>query len=98
MSDDLSNETSATPNAGSGERPAYRSAGALALGLGLLLGGVVVLFLVGPLGAALGGSGMSLVGILGTVTVIAGIIQVVIGVYQCADNIDRATKALLDRP
>ncbi|MEU4363327.1 hypothetical protein [Promicromonospora sp. NPDC023987] len=34
--------------------------------------------------------------ILGIVTLVAGTIQLVIGVYQCADNIDRAAKVLID--
>lgn len=86
---------SATEKTGSVEREVYRSAGALALGLSLLLGGVAILFLVPVLGAAAGGA-FSLLLILGIVTIIAGVVQLIIGVYRCADNIDRIAKALLE--
>lgn len=84
-----------TTKAASDEREAHRSAGALALGLGLLFGGAVVLLLGSALLA--GGNGaVLLVWFLGIATIIAGVVQTVIGVYQCADNIDRATKILID--
>jgi hypothetical protein len=91
----MSDETSAPANTGSVEREVYRSASALALGLGLLLGGVAILLLLGPIGF-MAPSAFSLMVILAIVTLIAGAIQLVVGVYQCADNIDRATRALLD--
>jgi uncharacterized membrane protein HdeD (DUF308 family) len=93
----MSDEMSATADTGSAERDAYRSAGALTLGLGLLLGGVVVLLLGGWLGAMVGASALVLLVILGTVTIIAGIIQFLLGVYQLADNIDRTAQALIKR-
>jgi uncharacterized membrane protein HdeD (DUF308 family) len=92
----MSDEMSATAHAGSAEREVYRSASALTLGLILLLGGAVVLLLGGPLGAMVGASAYSLLMILGIVTIVAGAVQLVIGVYQCADNIDRAAKALIN--
>lgn len=84
-----------TTKAASDEREAHRSAGALALGLGLLFGGAVVLLLGTALLAAANGA-VLLVWFLGIATIIAGVVQTVIGVYQCADNIDRATQILID--
>ena len=92
----MSDETSATADAGPVERDVHRSASALALGRSLLLGGVVVLLLAGVLGALVGESAYSLLVILGIVTTVAGVVQFVIGVYQCADNIDRAAKVLIN--
>lgn len=95
MSDETSDKVTRTTKAASEERDVHSSASALALGLSLLLGGAVVLLLGGAFAAA-GGSAVLLVWFLGIATIIAGIVQTVIGVYQCADNIDRATKVLID--
>lgn len=92
----MGDEMSATADAGSGERGAYRSADAITLGLGLLLGGAIVLLVGSVFGLVAGASVFWLLVILGTVTLVAGTIQFVIGVYQCADNIDRAAKVLID--
>ena len=87
---------SATANAGSVERDVYRSASALTLGLSLFLGGAVVLLVARVLVTVGGGSGFGLVVFLGIATIVAGVVQLVIAVYQCADNIDRAAKALIN--
>ncbi|MEU4388647.1 hypothetical protein [Promicromonospora sp. NPDC023805] len=42
------------------------------------------------------GTGVLLLWFLGITTLIAGIVQTVVGIYQCADNIDRAAKVLID--
>lgn len=86
---------SGTAETESAHRDVYRSASVLTLGLSLLFGGAVVLLLAGPLAAFVGASVISLLLILGAVTIIAGGVQLVIGVYQCADNIDRTAKALI---
>jgi predicted phage tail protein len=95
VSDEMSNETSGTAKTGSGEREVYRSAGALALGLSLIVGGAAALLLAGALVSEFD-SGVVLLGLLGIAAIIAGIVQFIIGVYQCADNIDRAATVLLE--
>lgn len=91
----MSDEMSGTAKAASAEREVYRSASALTLGLGLLLGGAAVLLLAGALGEFVGASAFVLLVILGIVTIVAGVVQFVIGVYQLADNIDRVAKTLI---
>jgi hypothetical protein len=73
----------------------HNSAGSLALGLGLLFGGVAVV-LLGGLFVGWNGSVVALAWIFGGMAIIAGVIQFIVGVYQCAENIDRATKILID--
>jgi predicted phage tail protein len=94
VSDEMSNEPSSTARTASGEREVYRSAGALALGLSLIVGGAAALLLAGALAGTFA-SGVILLGFLAVAAIIAGIVQFIIGVYQCADNIDRAAKVLV---
>jgi preprotein translocase subunit SecY len=96
MSDEMGDEMSAVARSGSVEREVYRSASALTLGVCLFLGGMVALLLGGVLFAMGVGHGFGLVAFLAIATIIAGIVQLAIGVYQCADNIDRAAKVLID--
>ena len=92
----MSDETNGSAKAAPAQQDVYRSAAALTLGLSLLSGGAVVLLLTGWLGPAVGESVYVLLMILGVIAVAVGLVQLVIGVYQCADNIDRTAKALLD--
>ena len=92
----MSDEMSGAAKAASAERDAYRSASALTLGLSLLLAGAVVLLLGRALADVVGASAFSLLVILGIVTIVAGVVQFVMCVYQLADNIDRAAKVLID--
>jgi hypothetical protein len=84
-----------TGKAASDEREVHNSAGSLALGLGLLFGGVAVVLLAGAF-AAVNGTAVVMAWIFGGMAIIAGVIQFIVGVYQCAENIDRATKVLID--
>lgn len=81
--------------AASDEWEVHSSAGSLALGLGLLFGGVAVVLLAGAF-AAVNGTAVVMAWIFGIVAIIAGVVQFIVGVYQCAENIDRATKVLID--
>jgi membrane protein DedA with SNARE-associated domain len=91
----VSYETSDNMKAASGEREVNSSAGSLALGLGLIFGGVAVVLLAGVL-VAVNGTAVMMAWFFGGAAIIAGVIQFIVGVYQCADNIDRAAKVLLD--
>jgi predicted membrane channel-forming protein YqfA (hemolysin III family) len=83
MSDEMGGAVTAT----SAEGSVHGWARPLALGLGLLLGGVVVVVF---------GVGVSpLLAIPGIVAVTLGVVVFVLGVYRFADNADRATKALI---
>jgi hypothetical protein len=95
VSYETSDNMTGTTNAASDEREVHDSASALALGLGLLFGGVAVV-LLGGLFAGGNGSVLALAWIFGGMAIIAGVIQFIVGVYLCADNIDRATKILVD--
>lgn len=81
--------------AASDEWEVHNSAGSLALGLGLLFGGVAAV-LLGNVFVGWNGSVVALAWIFGGMAIIAGVIQFIVGVYQCAQNIDRATKILID--
>jgi uncharacterized integral membrane protein len=91
----VSYETSDNMKAASDEREVHSSAGSLALGLGLIFGGVAVVLLAGVL-VAVNGTAVMMAWFFGGAAIIAGVIQFIVGVYQCADNIDRAAKVLLD--
>ena len=95
MSYETSDNVTGTAKAASEEWEVHRSAGSLALGLGLTFGGVAVV-LLGGLFVGGNGSVVALAWIFGGMAIIAGVIQFIVGVYQCADNIDRATKILFD--
>ncbi|MFD6138910.1 hypothetical protein [Promicromonospora sp. NPDC060271] len=95
MSHETSDNTSDTTNAASDEREVHNSASALALGLGLLFGGVAVVLLAG-LFAGVNGTAVVMAWIFGVIAIIAGVVQFIVGVYLCAENIDRATKVLID--
>lgn len=93
----MDDEMSATATAGSVKRDVYRSAGALTLGLSLLLGGVVILLLAGVLAVVAGMAPVfPLLAFIGMATTVLGVVQFLVGIYQCADNIDRVAKALID--
>jgi hypothetical protein len=91
----MSDEMSGAAEAASTDRDVYPSASALALGLGLILGGAVVLLSVSAF-AAMAGEAVFLLAFIGIATTVIGVVQFVIGVYQFADNIDRAAKALIN--
>jgi uncharacterized membrane protein HdeD (DUF308 family) len=84
-----------TTKAASEEREVHDSASALALGLGLLFGGVAVVLLARAF-SVVNWSAVAVVMFFGIAAIVAGVVQTVIGVYQCADNIDRAAKVLID--
>lgn len=77
------------------EQDVHGSAGSLALGLGLIFGGAAVLYLTGVLGVAPNATGLMLFMFIGGTAVVFGIVQLVVGVYQLADNVDRMAKAVL---
>lgn len=95
MSYETSDNLTGTTKAASDEREVHSSAGSLALGLGLVFGGVAVVLLAGVL-VAVNGTAVMMAWFFGGAAIIAGVIQFIVGVYQCADNIDRAAKVLLD--
>lgn len=95
MSYETSDNMTGTTKAGSDVPEVHNSAGSLALGLGLLFGGVVVLFLAHVF-AAVNYTAVATAWFFGIAAIIAGVIQFIVGVYQCAENIDRATKVLID--
>jgi O-antigen/teichoic acid export membrane protein len=83
----MSEQLSGAGQAASAEKVVHSSATSLALGMGLLLGGGVVAFV--------GQAVHPLLMILGLVVLIFGAVQFAVGVYQFADNVDRAAKALI---
>lgn len=93
----MSDETIGSANADSTEQKVHGSAGSLALGLGLVLGGAAVLFLVLGLHLVPDPETLVLLVFIGGTAIIVGAIQLVVGVYQLADNVDRMAKAVLDR-
>lgn len=84
-----------TTKAASDEWEVHNSAGSLGLGLGLIFGGVVVVLLANVF-IAVNGMAVSVVWFFAGAAIIAGVIQFIVGAYQCAENIDRATKILID--
>jgi hypothetical protein len=83
----MSDKVSGAVKAASAEQGVYSSARPLALGLGLLLGGVFV---------ATFGVGVSpLLAIPAIAAVALGVVAFVVGVHRFADNVDRAAKALI---
>lgn len=95
MSYETSDNTTGTTKAASDEWEVHNSAGSLALGLGLAFGGVAVLLVAGAF-AVVNYTAVAMVWFFGGAAIIAGVIQFIVGVYQCAQNIDRATKVLID--
>ena len=94
MSYETSDNMTGTAKA-SDEWEVHNSAGSLALGLGLLFGGVAVVLLVGVF-FPMNGAAVALAWIFGIMAIIAGVIQSIVGVYQCAENIDRSAKVLIE--
>lgn len=95
MSYETSDNMTGTTKAASDEWEVHNSAGSLALGLGLIFGGVAAV-LLGNVFVGTNGSVVALAWIFGGMAMIVGIIQFIVGVYQCAENIDRATKILFE--
>jgi hypothetical protein len=91
------NDNMTGTKAASDEWEVHNSASSLALGLGLLFGGVAAV-LLGNASVFVGANGsvVALAWIFGGMAIIVGVIQSIVGVYQCAQNIDRATKILFD--
>lgn len=89
------NDNMTGTKAASDEWEVHNSASSLALGLGLIFGGVAVVLLAGVF-VAVNGPAVSMVWFFAGAAIIVGIIQFIVGVYQCAQNIDRATKILFD--
>lgn len=85
MSDKLSGTVKAP--ATRAVRGVYDSARTLALGLGLLLGGGLL---------ALTGAALPVAAVIGTALLVLGVPVFVVGVYQFADNHDRAARALIN--
>lgn len=83
----MSDEMNSAVRPVSAEKAVHGSARNLAVGLGVTLGGVVII-LFGP-----GISPMLVV--VGLVGLIVGTVMLSMGVYQFADNVDRAAKALI---
>ena len=87
--------TDETRPATSTEVPA--SAAPITLGLVLILGGLVLLYLPALLDMLGGGEGAALLlWFLGGAGLIAGVVQLVIGIHRLADNVDRAARAVLE--
>ncbi|MFE7505229.1 hypothetical protein [Promicromonospora sp. NPDC057488] len=93
----MSDETIGSANPGSTEQKVHGSAGSLALGLGLVLGGAAVLYLVLGLRLVPNEAALVLFMFIGGTAIVVGAVQLVIGVYQLADNVDRMAKAVLNR-
>lgn len=96
MSDEMSDASGAAPKTASPQQVVHSSASSLTIGLCLVLGGGVIaflarLFVVGPTG----GGSMILI-FLGGAAIVVGVVQLVVGVYQLADNIDRTAKAVIN--
>ena len=73
------------------------SAGPITLGLVLILGGLVLLCLPALLDMLGVGEGAALLfWFLGGAGLIAGVVQLVIGIHRLADNVDRAARAVLE--
>jgi hypothetical protein len=83
----MSEQLSGAGQAASEEQDVHSSAKSLALGMGVLMGGGVVVFV--------GQAVDPLLMILGRVVVFIGAVQFAVGIYQFADNVDRAAKALI---
>ncbi|MGW2092961.1 hypothetical protein [Promicromonospora sukumoe] len=96
MSDETSDGTSSARKAGSKEQVVHDSAGSLALGIGLTLGGAVVLLVVGVLGFVPNATAFGLFMFIGGTAVVFGVVQTAIGVHQLALNIDNMAKAVLN--
>lgn len=96
MTDGTSDEKVGAAKAASTEQHVHGSASSLAIGLGLVLGGAVVLLLAVLLVTAASGAGFSLLVFIGGTAIVFGLVQLVIGVYQLADNVDRMAKAALN--
>ncbi|MFI2365374.1 hypothetical protein [Promicromonospora sp. NPDC019610] len=96
MSDETVDETSSTPKAASTRQVVHSSASSLTIGLCLILGGGVVIFLAGVLVAGPLPGGSMILMFLGGTAIVFGVVQLVIGVYQLADNIDRTAQAVLN--
>ncbi|MFD6443588.1 hypothetical protein ACFWEJ_00705 [Promicromonospora sp. NPDC060204] len=96
MSDETIDETGGAAKAAPTEQVVHSSASSLTIGLCLILGGGVIfflarLFVVGPTGG-----GSMILMFLGGTAIVFGVVQLVIGVYQLADNVDRTAKAVLN--
>lgn len=92
----MSEVTSGAAKPASKEQDVHGSASSLALGLGLILGGVVALLLVNLMFTTGRGAGFSMLLFLGGTTIVFGVVQTVIGVYQLADNVDRMAQAVIN--
>ena len=92
----MSDETGGAPKAASTKQVVHSSASSLTIGLCLVLGGGVIVFLAGLLVSTGTGAGSSLFLFIGGAAIVVGVVQLVIGVYQLADNIDRTARAVLN--
>lgn len=92
----MSDETGGAPKAASTKQVVHSSASSLTIGLCLVLGGGVIVFLARVLALGPTGGGSMILIFVGGAAIVVGVVQLVIGVYQLADNIDRTAKAVIN--